>query len=131
MIPTVPGKPILIPVLSTDSDAVDIRWERSLNRDDLSFLGYLIEHQRLGSPHWIQSVPNLCMLPQTTIAGLEPGWRYHFRVRAKNCYGFSQPSEISDPLIVTLQSSSILAPKFELELQDTTILENDRVRKAC
>ncbi|KAF7989938.1 hypothetical protein HCN44_008612 [Aphidius gifuensis] len=127
MIPTVPGKPILIPVLSTDLDAVEICWERSLNRDESSFLGYLIEHRRLGSPHWIQSLPNLCILPQSTIAGLEPGWRYHFRVRAKNCYGFSQPSEISDPLTVTLQSSNTSAPQFEVGLHDTTTLENDRV----
>lgn len=124
MIPTTPGKPLLIPIKTMDSDTVEIFWERSLNRDGSAVLGYLIEHQRLGSPHWIQSSSSLCIQPQLTMRGLDPGWRYHFRVRAKNEFGFSQPSEMSDPLTVTLQRSDACAPQFEIELHDQIILEN-------
>lgn len=81
----------------------------------------------MGSPHWVRSSPNLCPFPELTLSGLEPGWRYQFRVRAQNSLGISQPSELSDPLTVTLQRSAATIPHFELELKDTTALENEQV----
>ncbi|XP_044588397.1 uncharacterized protein LOC123267683 isoform X2 [Cotesia glomerata] len=80
----------------------------------------------MGSPHWVRSSPNLCPFPELTLSGLEPGWRYQFRVRAQNSLGISQPSELSDPLTVTLQRSAATIPHFELELKDTTALENEQ-----
>jgi len=92
----------------------------------------LIEHRRLGSPHWIRSTSGLCAFPELTLSGLEPGWRYQFRVRAQNALGFSQPSEVSEPLTVTLQRVAVAcAPHFDLELKDTVALENEQVRKDC
>lgn len=128
-IPAPPGKPILIPVSAEESmpGIVGICWERSSNTGGSPILGYLVEHQRIGSPHWIQSSPNLCLFPELTFSGLEPGWRYHFRVRAQNCVGLSQPSELSDPLTVNLQRSAASLPSFDLELKDTTTLETEQV----
>ncbi|KAK0177709.1 hypothetical protein PV328_001734 [Microctonus aethiopoides] len=127
-LPAPPGKPILIAASSEDShpDIVGIRWERSPSNGGSAIVGYLVEHRRLGSPHWVRSSPNLCSFPELTLSGLEPGWRYQFRVRAQNNLGLSQPSELSDPLTVTLQRSAASAPRFDLELKDTIALENEQ-----
>ncbi|XP_076686008.1 uncharacterized protein LOC143378038 [Andrena cerasifolii] len=126
-LPAPPGKPILIPGADeSQPDVVAIRWERSPSNGGSAIVGYLVEHRRLGSPHWVRSTPGLCTFPELTLSGLEPGWRYQFRVRAQNAVGLSRPSEISDPLTVTLQRSAASAPYFEIELKDTIVLENEQ-----
>ncbi|XP_076170609.1 uncharacterized protein LOC143148292 isoform X2 [Ptiloglossa arizonensis] len=126
-LPAPPGKPILIPGADeSQPDVVAIRWERSPSNGGSAIVGYLVEHRRLGSPHWVRSTPGLCTFPELTLSGLEPGWRYQFRVRAQNAVGLSRPSDISDPLTVTLQRSAASAPYFELELKDTIVLENEQ-----
>lgn len=128
--PAPPGKPILISGTNeTQPDIVAIRWERSPSNGGSAIVGYLVEHRRLGSPHWVRSTSGLCAFPELTLSGLEPGWRYQFRVRAQNALGLSQPSEVSEPLTVTLQKAVIAcAPHFDLELKDTVALENEQVR---
>ncbi|XP_029169766.1 protein SON [Nylanderia fulva] len=123
-----PGKPILISGTDeTQPDVVAIRWERSPSNGGSAIVGYLVEHRRLGSPHWIRSSSGLCAFPELTLSGLEPGWRYQFRVRAQNAVGLSRPSEISEPLTVTLQRvTAACAPRFDLELKDTTVLESEQ-----
>lgn len=88
--------------------------------------GYLVEHKRTGSPHWVRATPLLVPFTELTVSGLEPGWRYQFRVSAENAVGMSDPSELSEPLTVTLQKSAITAPRFTEELIDKTVLENDK-----
>ncbi|KAF3430265.1 hypothetical protein E2986_03305 [Frieseomelitta varia] len=128
-LPAPPGKPILIPGADeSQPDVVAIRWERSPSNGGSAIVGYLVEHRRLGSQHWVRSTPGLCTFPELTLSGLEPGWRYQFRIRAQNAVGFSRPSEISDPLTVTLQRSASSAPYFDLEVKDTTVLENEQIR---
>lgn len=127
-LPAPPGKPILIPGADeSQPDVVAIRWERSPSNGGSAIVGYLVEHRRLGSQHWVRSTSGLCTFPELTLSGLEPGWRYQFRVRAQNAVGLSRPSEISDPLTVTLQRSVASAPQFDLEVKDTTVLENEQV----
>lgn len=87
----------------------------------------MVEHRRTGSTHWVRSSPALAPLPELTLSGLEPGWRYQFRVRAENAVGLSDSSEESEPLTVTLQKFAITAPKFTEELKDATVLENEKV----
>lgn len=127
-LPAPPGKPILISGTDeTQPDVVAIRWERSPSNGGSAIVGYLVEHRRLGSPHWVRSSSGLCAFPELTLSGLEPGWRYQFRVRARNAVGLSRPSEISEPLTVTLQrAAAACAPHFDLELKDTTVLENEQ-----
>lgn len=62
-----------------------------------------MEHRRTGSPHWVRATPLLVQGTELTISGLEPGWRYQFRVSAENAVGISDPSELSEPITVTLQ----------------------------
>nr|CAD7448450.1 unnamed protein product [Timema bartmani] len=88
---------------------------------------YLVEHKRTGSPHWVRATPKLVTKPELTLSGLEPGWRYQFRVSAENSAGMSEPGELSEPLTVTLYRSGVSVPHFMLELKDTTALENEKV----
>ncbi|XP_071646937.1 uncharacterized protein [Temnothorax longispinosus] len=127
-LPAPPGRPILISGTNeTQPDVVAIRWERSPSNGGSAIIGYLVEHRRLGSPHWVRSTSGLCAFPELTLSGLEPGWRYQFRVRAQNALGLSQPSDVSEPLTVTLQRAALAcAPHFDLELKDTVALENDQ-----
>ena len=111
----------------TQPDVVAIRWERSPSNGGSAIIGYLVEHRKLGSPNWIRSAPILCTFPEMTLSGLEPGWRYQFRIRAQNALGLSEPSEISDPLTVTLQRATAASPYFDVELKDTIALENEKV----
>lgn len=89
--------------------------------------GYIVEHRRTGSPHWVRATPGVVSRCQLTLSGLEPGWRYQFRVSAENAAGRSDPSAVSEPLTVTLAKGVATAPHFSKELQDTTALENEKV----
>ena len=128
-LPAPPGKPILLPgEEDSQPDVVGIRWERSPSNGGCAIIGYHVEHRKMGSPHWVRSAPVLCTFPELTLSGLEPGWRYQFRIRAQNAMGLSEPSELSDPLTVTLQRTAALAPRFDLELRDCTVIEGEQVR---
>ncbi|KAJ3660837.1 hypothetical protein Zmor_005268 [Zophobas morio] len=125
--PSPPGKPRLSSDSDLTPDLVTIVWLKPIRDGGSPITGYLVEHRRTGSPHWVRAAPVLSPIPELTLSGLEPGWRYQFRVRAENAVGLSDPSEISEPLTVTLQKFAITAPKFTEELKDVTVLENDKV----
>ena len=80
-----------------------------------------------GSPHWVRACPQLVQFTELALSGLEPGWRYQFRIIAENAVGRSEPSEPSDPLTVTLQRNAISAPRFTIELEDFNGIENEKV----
>ncbi|EEZ99680.2 hypothetical protein TcasGA2_TC002437 [Tribolium castaneum] len=124
--PSPPGKPHLSDNDLTP-DLVTIVWSKPTRDGGSPITGYLVEHRRTGSPHWVRATPLLVPFPELTLSGLEPGWRYQFRVRAENAVGLSEPSDISEPLTVTLQKFAITAPKFTEELKDATALENEKV----
>lgn len=86
-----------------------------------------MEHRRTGSPHWVRATPGLVLRCQLSLSGLEPGWRYQFRVSAENAAGRSDPSAVSEPLTVTLAKGVATAPHFSKELQDAVALENEKV----
>ncbi|KRT86864.1 Fibronectin domain-containing protein, partial [Oryctes borbonicus] len=125
--PARPGKPQLIVDTDGTPDVITIRWDRPLKDGGSPITGYLVEHRRTGSPHWVRASPLLVPFPELTLSGLEPGWRYQFRVSAENAVGLSDPSELSEPLTVTLQRSAVTSPRFTQELTDTTALESDKV----
>uniref|UniRef100_A0ABD2X8F2 Titin n=1 Tax=Trichogramma kaykai TaxID=54128 RepID=A0ABD2X8F2_9HYME len=128
-LPAPPGKPILIPGdEDSQPDVVGIRWERSPSNGGSAIIGYHVEHRKVGFQHWVRSAPVLCTFPELTLSGLEPGWRYQFRIRAQNAMGMSEPSELSDQLSVTLQRTTALPPKFDIELQDCVALEGQQAK---
>lgn len=90
----------------------------------------MVEHRRTGSPHWLRASPHLAPDTEFILTGLEPGWRYQFRITAENDIGRSDPGELSEPLTVLLQRSAASAPHFNRELRDTIALENETVKDA-
>ncbi|XP_035789269.1 titin homolog isoform X1 [Anopheles albimanus] len=126
--PAPPGKPTLVPgTPSSAPDVVTIRWTRPATDGGSPILGYVVEQRRTGSPHWVRACPSLVQQTELSLSGLEPGWRYQFRVMADNIVGRSESSEPSDPLTVTLQRNAISAPRFVHELFDATAVENEKV----
>ncbi|XP_035912032.1 titin homolog isoform X2 [Anopheles stephensi] len=126
--PAPPGKPALVPGSpSSAPDIVTIRWSRPATDGGSPILGYVVEQRRTGSPHWVRTCPSLVQQTELSLSGLEPGWRYQFRVMAENIVGRSESSELSDPLTVTLQRNAISAPRFVHELFDATAVENEKV----
>ncbi|KFB35641.1 AGAP007556-PA-like protein [Anopheles sinensis] len=126
--PAPPGKPVLVPgTPSSAPDIVTIRWNRPPTDGGSPILGYVVEQRRTGSPHWVRTCPSLIQQTELSLSGLEPGWRYQFRVMAENIVGRSESSELSDPLTVTLQRNAISAPRFVHELFDATAVENEKV----
>uniref|UniRef100_A0A182WJ22 Titin n=1 Tax=Anopheles minimus TaxID=112268 RepID=A0A182WJ22_9DIPT len=126
--PSPPGKPALVPGSpSSAPDIVTIRWNRPGTDGGSPILGYVVEQRRTGSPHWVRTCPSLVQQTELSLSGLEPGWRYQFRVMAENIVGRSESSELSDPLTVTLQRNAISDPRFVHELFDATAIENEKV----
>ncbi|XP_058830119.1 titin [Topomyia yanbarensis] len=127
--PSPPGKPMLVPGSPNSSlpDVVTIRWKRPTSDGGSPILGYIIEHRRTGSPHWVRATAHLIQVTELSFSGLEPGWRYQFRVQAQNIVGLSESSELSDALTVTLQRAAEAPPRFVYELIDTTAIENEKV----
>ncbi|XP_055621315.1 titin isoform X2 [Toxorhynchites rutilus septentrionalis] len=127
--PSPPGKPTLVPGTPSDStpDVVTLRWKRPTSDGGSPILGYIIEHRRTGSPHWVRATAQLIQSNELSITGLEPGWRYQFRVLAQNIVGQSESSELSEALTVTLQRAAVAPPRFINELFDTTAIENEKV----
>lgn len=108
-------------------DVVLLKWNIPRTDGGSPILGYFIEHRRTGSPNWIRATPTVITQPELSLSGLEPGWRYQFRVIAANIVGPSEPSEVSDTLTVTLQRNAVITPRFDAELQDQTVVENEQV----
>lgn len=128
-IPSAPGKPVLVHSDDSDSDAVTLKWERPRTDGGSPLHGYYVQHRRTGSAQWVNSTPALILYPEVVLAGLEPGWRYQFRVAAENAVGTSDYSELSEPLTVALQrNAAAAAPRFVGELPaTTTVIENEKV----
>ncbi|KAF5297178.1 hypothetical protein FQA39_LY12193 [Lamprigera yunnana] len=125
--PGPPGKPQLVSESELTPDVVTIRWDPSKFDGGSPIIGYLVEHRRHGSPHWVRATPQLVRLTEFSLSGLEPGWRYQFRISAENAVGLSSPGELSELLTVTLQRNAIAAPRFVNELVDVVVLENEKV----
>ncbi|XP_062540641.1 serine/arginine repetitive matrix protein 1 isoform X2 [Armigeres subalbatus] len=127
--PSPPGKPMLVPgsPSTTAPDVVTLRWKRPTSDGGSPILGYIVEHRRTGSPHWVRATAQLIHATELSLSGLEPGWRYQFRITAQNIVGQSDCSELSDPLTVTLQRAAIAPPRFVQELYDTTAIENEKM----
>lgn len=125
--PSPPGRPLLIPLSDLQPDVVNLRWERPRLDGGSPITGYVVEHRRMGSPHWVKATPIPVTRCDVSISGLEPGWRYQFRVFAENIVGRSEPSELSDILTVTLQRNAISVPRFIDELQDLHAVEDERI----
>lgn len=122
--PSPPGKPIQV-IFDGSAEAIVIKWERPYDGGS-PIIGYLLEQRRIGSPIWQKTSATLLPYPEINLTGIDPTWRYQFRVFAQNVVGISESSPISDPIsMIIMQQSSNSAPQFLNELQNTTVLENE------
>ncbi|KAJ6640825.1 Titin like [Pseudolycoriella hygida] len=126
-IPSSPGKPYLVSNIDAPPDVLTLRWDKPRTDGGSPIYGYLVEHRRAGSPHWVRANPSLIPSTELSLSGLEPGWRYQFRVTAENAVGASESSEVSDAVTVTLQRNAVTPPRFVNELHDTVAVENEKV----
>lgn len=110
------------------SDAVTIRWESSVNDGAIPIQGYIVEHRRIGSQQWLRTVNMLIPNNELTISGLDPGWKYQFRVIAQNPIGISEASDCSEPLTVMLQRKVASSfPTFSTELENKVVVDQKSV----
>lgn len=125
--PLAPGKPIQAAIFDGSTEALAINWERPYSDGGSPIIGYLLEQRRVGSPTWIKTSATLIPYPEITITGIDPTWRYQFRVFAQNVVGMSESSPVSDPMsAATQQPSGSTPPQFLDELQNMTVLENEQ-----
>lgn len=123
--PSSPGKPIQI-FFDDSPDALAIKWERPYTDGGSAIIGYLLEQRRVGSPSWVKTSTTLLPYPEITLTGIDPVWRFQFRVFAQNVVGISESSPISDPISLHMQQTTATAPQFLNELQNAVVLENDQ-----
>ncbi|XP_031619556.1 muscle M-line assembly protein unc-89 [Contarinia nasturtii] len=124
--PSNPGKPIQITDYNAPADAVVIKWDRPYTDGGSPIMGYLVEQRRVGSPTWVKTSATLVPYQEITLTGIDPTWRYQFRVFAQNVVGISESSPISDIISAISQRSGTAAPQFLNELENATVLENDQ-----
>lgn len=114
-------------VFDGTAEALAIKWERPYSDGGSPIIGYLLEQRRIGSPAWVKTSATLLPYPEITITGIDPTWRYQFRVFAQNVVGMSESSPISEPISgISQQISGSTPPQFLSELQNATVLENDQ-----
>ncbi|XP_014291209.1 muscle M-line assembly protein unc-89 [Halyomorpha halys] len=123
-----PGKPYLVPGSPrSDPDVITIKWDPPIYGGGSKIIGYVVEHKRTASPHWVKATPVLVKHHQLSLSGLEPGMRYQFRVSAENSGGRSDPSPLSEPIAISHQRGVAIAPIFVKNINDSTALENEKV----
>uniref|UniRef100_A0A2H8TSL4 Titin n=1 Tax=Melanaphis sacchari TaxID=742174 RepID=A0A2H8TSL4_9HEMI len=127
--PSAPGKPYLVVADPADEpDVITVKWKPPARDCGSKITGYIVEHRRTISPHWVKATPGKVLHNQLTLSGLEPGWRYQFRVKAINAFGQSPPSIVSDPVTMTVHRTAVVAPVFVCGIEDRVALENDQVK---
>ena len=102
-----PGAPSRPAVLDSGDTVVSLTWTRSPYEGRAPVFSYVVEKLNLdgGIANW--EVVDLSVTnDRFTVPNLEPSSSYQFRIRARNSFGFSLPSEPSDP-VRTLQLGSV------------------------
>ena len=92
--PTVPDPPSVVTALALSTSAISIAWNppRNTGGRSTALTGYRIEVFR-GSEWTVLRSSTRSLETQYTHSGLEPGTEYHYRIRALNRVGMSEPSE--------------------------------------
>lgn len=124
--PSNPGKPIQVTPFDASTETLALKWDRPYTDGGSPIIGYLIEQRRIGSPSWVKTSATLVPYPEINITGIDPTWKFQFRVFAQNVVGMSESSPLSEPISIISQRNGTSAPQFLNELQNTTVLENDQ-----
>ncbi|XP_066264227.1 titin-like [Branchiostoma lanceolatum] len=108
-----PDPPLEPHVVDQTRSTVDLEWDEPVYDGSLPIEGYLVEHHLKGVESWTKShdtsmVANMYY----TVAGLEEGREYQFRVFAINGAGKSKPAEVPG---FTVVRDITIYPEIELD----------------
>ncbi|KAI8482496.1 Titin-like [Branchiostoma belcheri] len=108
-----PDPPLEPHVVDQTRSTVDLEWDEPVYDGSLPIEGYLVEHRLKGVETWTKShdtsmVANMYY----TVAGLEEGREYQFRVFAINGAGKSKPAEVPG---FTVVRDITIYPEIELD----------------
>jgi len=106
------------------------------------FIGYIIQHLELGIPGqadelddmecWYSSEPGQVTQTECLLHKLIPGTTYQFRVLAENLLGYSEPSEVSVPIVFNPYGELddwFAPPYFTMGLDESyTVYQHERAR---
>jgi len=132
-VPHTPGKPVVQLSSRTEpadensvTDEINLTW--AIPKDDGGFpiTGYGIEMLDIQTGHWIEITFIEGFEPRCTLSNILYGIMYRFRAIAYNDAGPSEPGDPSDPVVIDVPGVQI-APYFVLMLNDTIVLEHERV----
>ncbi|KAI8488689.1 Titin-like, partial [Branchiostoma belcheri] len=130
-----PDPPLEPHVVDQTRSTVDLEWDEPVYDGSLPIEGYLVEHRLKGVETWTKShdtsmVANMYY----TVAGLEEGREYQFRVFAINGAGKSKPAEVPGFTVVrditTGKSKPAEVPGFTV-VRDITIYPEIELDASC
>lgn len=96
----VPSVPLNLQVLDVSRSSVTLRWERPLHDGGSRINGYAIEACKLGTDRWSAVASVKASVSQFTIQALTENDQYHFRIRATNSRGASEPMDTVTPITI-------------------------------
>ena len=94
-----PGKPNLIEVSNVHKEGCKVAWEKPKDDGGLPITGYILEKMEVGSGKWAPAGKCDAGKNEMDVTGLEPGKKYHFRVKAVNDEGEGEPLETDGAIL--------------------------------
>lgn len=118
-----PGPPSRPHVVSSTNTSITLAWRRNNKAGSSALIGYQVEMFGPEKDGWevvAQRVPSSTYTQKDLI----PGVAYSFVIRAENSNGFSQPSELTIPIVLPLNEAEA---NFESDLEEDASVEDGPV----
>ena len=94
-----PGKPDDIQVTDVLKDRCKVKWDKPKDDGGLPLSSYVVEKMELGTGKWVPVGKCDAEKQEMEVLGLDPGKKYHFRVKAVNEEGEGEPLETETPIL--------------------------------
>ncbi|XP_038620577.1 myosin-binding protein C, cardiac-type [Tachyglossus aculeatus] len=95
-----PGEPTHLAVEDVSDTTVSLKWRPPERLGAGGLDGYSVEYCKEGSSEWVPALQGLIERTTLVVKELPTGARLHFRVRAHNLAGPSQPTGTKEPVTV-------------------------------
>uniref|UniRef100_A0A4W6EYV0 Myomesin 2a n=1 Tax=Lates calcarifer TaxID=8187 RepID=A0A4W6EYV0_LATCA len=123
--PGAPGAPMSVKAYDINSDYVLVAWKPPNTVNEAPIIGYFVDRSVSGSDTWVQcndAPVKVCKYP---VHGLSVGHSYHFRVRAVNSAGISNPSRKSDKVTALDEAESERLKVIKIEGKYDIVIKDD------